>query len=213
MFRFQQMRWAAACVVVTGAVLATNAQASPIVVPLAAFGAPAVTFSEVPLGTPLNGLTINGFSFTETVVNTTVANGGPGDTNSITQPAALGAGNPQGEVITVNLPSLMSDFGFGYAILAGGVVPNAVTVTLFNGATNLGSLSYTASPDPNFPGGFAGIGNATPFDRVTFSFTSTAAAYDFDNIRAITAVPEPATLTLVGAGVLALARRRRAPRA
>ena len=98
------------------------------------------------------------------------------------------------------------------AILSQAVVPNAVTVTLFNGATNLGSLGYTGSPDPTFSGGFAGIGNDTPFNRVTLSFASTSTAFDFDNIRAISAVPEPATLTLVGIGALALARRRRTPR-
>ena len=54
---------------------------------------------------PLNGLTINGFGFSETIANTSVAIGGPLDTLNITQPAALGGGNPAGEVITVTMPS------------------------------------------------------------------------------------------------------------
>ena len=198
-----------------GVALCSHAEASPISLGIGSFGSPLITFSEVAIGTPLNGLTINGFSFFETIPNTTVTSGGPLNTNSITQPAALGFGNPLGETITVTMPSLMSGFGFGYATLAPGVVvPNAVTVTLFNGITNLGSLSYTASPDPMFPGGFMGIGdNTTPFDRVTFSFTAAALAYDFDNIRANPAtpavVPEPTSVVLLGSGVIGLVARRR----
>lgn len=196
----------------------SHAEASPISLSIANFAAPVVTFSEVALGTPLNGLTINGFIFSETIPNTLVAVGGPANTNSITQPSALGVGNPAGETITVVMPTLMSGFGFGYAVLSTAVVPNAVNVTLFNGLTNLGSLSYTGSPDPAFAGGFMGIGDdTTPFDRVTFSFSGAVPAYDFDNIRAIqaspTVVPEPASVVLMGSGIIALMARRRKSRA
>ena len=191
-----------------------SANATPVIAPISDFGAPAVTFTGVPSGTALNGLTINGFTFSETISNTFVStlNGGPGDTTNITQPSALGNANPAGEVLTILLPDLMSEFGFGYAVIALQTVPNAVTVTLFNGATNLGSLSYTGAPDPTFAGGFAGIADATPFDRVTLSFSSVARAYDFDNIRSVSVVPEPATLALLGTGLLALGRRRLRPR-
>jgi hypothetical protein len=189
-----------------------SANATPVIAPISDFGAPGVTFTGVPSGTALNGLTINGFTFSETISNTFVSTLGPGDTTNITQPSALGNGNPAGEVLTILLPNLMSEFGFGYAVIALQTVPDAVTVTLFNGATNLGSLSYTGAPDPIFSGGFAGIANATPFDRVTLSFSSVARAYDFDNIRSVSVVPEPATLTLLGTGLLALGRRRLRPR-
>ncbi len=192
--------------------LCTRAEATPIALGIGSFGSPLVTFSEVALGTPLNGLTINGFGFAETVPNASVASGGSGNTNNVTQPAALGF-NFTVDVITVTMPSLMSGFGFGYSILAAGnVVPNAVTVTLFRGTTNLGSLGYTASLDPIFPGGFMGVGDdTTPFDSVRFSFTSTASGFDFDNIRAIradSAVPEPTTMVLLGSGFAAAAARR-----
>jgi hypothetical protein len=60
----------------------TSAQAGLVAVPEAGFGPPEVTFSEVGSDTPLNGLTINGFGFSETMANTFVADGGPGDTNN-----------------------------------------------------------------------------------------------------------------------------------
>jgi len=189
--------------------VSTGAQANLISV-TSPFGPPNVTFSGLPSAAPLNGLAINGFTFSETISNTFVRVGGPGNTNDITQPSALGNANPAGEIITVAMPSMTSEFGFGYAILAGGVVPNAVTISLFNNATDLGSLSYTGSPDPTFPGGFAGIESSNAFNIAEITFNPKAAAYDFDNITAIKAIPEPVTLSIFGTGLAAaLATRRR----
>ena len=199
------VRWVITSMMTASALLlCTVVQAGLIAVPPASFGPPNVTFSEVALGTPLNGLTINGFTFAETISNTTLFNGGPGNTNDITQPSALGSGNPTGEIITVTMPGLMSEFGFGYADLEIGTDPNAVTITLFDGAANLGSLSYTGAPDPTFTGGFAGIESSTPFTSAEIVFSSLASAYDFDNISANSATPEPgsATTALLGALVL-----------
>jgi hypothetical protein len=96
--------------------------------------------------------------------------------------------------------------------LTGGTVPAATTIQLFNGATSLGSLSYTATPDPIFPGGFAGIDSTTPFDRVVLTFAPPpfAAAFAVDNIR-FTPIPEPSSVVLLslGLGVVAYLRSRR----
>ena len=120
---------------------------------------------------------------------------------------AAAAGNPSG-ALTVRMPGPSSLFGYGYALLGTGTIPNATTVTLFNGVTNVGSLSYTAAPDPNFPGGFVGISSTLPFDRVSLTFNTTATAWALDNIR-VAAVPEPASWALLAAGGMALLLHKR----
>jgi hypothetical protein len=87
-------------------------------------------------------------------------------------------------------------------------VANATTISLFNGTTPLGSQSYMATPDPLFAGGFAGIQSTVAFDRVQITFNSvSASAFALDNIRTQASVPEPATIVLLGVGVVALAQR------
>ena len=119
-------------------------------------------------------------------------------------------------VLTLTLGGLYDSFGFGFAILYEGSVLNAATITVFDGATNLGNLAYGAVPDPHFAGGFAGIQSTAPFNRVQLTFNSAVApAFALDNIRLATTttiVPEPSTMMLLAGGLLVLFSRRRKPR-
>ena len=143
---------------------------------------------------------------------------GPNTTANINPPAIVSNSGANSGVLTIVLPTLVDTFGYGYALLGTGTILNGTTLSLFNGATPVGSLSYTAMPDPTFPGGFAGIQSTLPFNRVEATFNSaSAAAFALDNVRrgpAVVAIPEPTSVMLFGSGVLGVlirvnARRKR----
>ena len=135
---------------------------------------------------------------------------GPGITNNIAPPNVVSVGNNSG-VLSVTLPSAVVMFGYGFAIATPSAVPSATTISLFSGATPVGSLSYPGAPDPFFAGGFAGIQSTLPFNRVEVTFNSSAApAFALDNVRtSTTAVPEPGTMLLLATGLGTLCSRRR----
>ena len=159
-------------------------------------------------GTEVNGLTVGGLTFSYSLGNgNVIIDGGPGITNNVAPLNVVSIGAPGG-ILGVALPGPSTMFGYGYALLAGGTVPAGTTIALFNGATNVGSLSYLAEPDPDFPGGFAGILSTLPFNRVELTFNAAAAAWAVDNFR-VTAVPEPTTLGMFALGICALLMRQK----
>ena len=195
------------------------AGAQLIAVPASAFpvSSTLITFNGLADGVDVNGLVIGGVAFSYSLGNgNVIIDGGPGTTNNVDPQNAVSFGSPNG-ILTVVLPGYFDMFGFGYALLTVGQIPNATTITAFNGATNLGNVSFTGVNDPQFTGGFAGVQSTTPFDRVQFSFSQSAPAFAFDNVRLNAAanlqtVPEPSTTLLVGAGlavVVGVARRKR----
>ena len=210
-----QPRLMRAAVALVGVCLgaASTTSASTIAIGVGAFGpgSSLVTFTGLVDGTEMNGLTVGGIQFQYSLGNgAVIIDGGPGPTNDISPPNIVSIGNASG-VLTLTLPSLVDLFGFGFAILNANAVPNATTVSLFNGATPVGSRAYDGTPDPTFAGGFAGIESTEVFNRVQIVFSAAAPAFAVDNVRTSlsTPVPEPATIVLLGAGLLAAVGRAR----
>ena len=165
-----------------------------------------VDFGEVSISTPIHNQTIKGYTFSENIPNATTTNLGPGTTLNLNGVSLQSGGeySPANYVLTVTMPIPVHGFGFGYSILDPSPVANAVTITVFNGLTNLGAITYPGTPDPLFTGGFAGVGSTDYFTSVKINFGPTAAAFAIDNL----AVPEPGSLALLLLGGAALGLRR-----
>jgi hypothetical protein len=222
-------RWISSALVLVCSLLAVpGASASLITIGIGAFqmGSTLTTFTGLAVGTEVNGLTVDaavgpggGIFFQYSLGNGRVAIGiGPNTTANINPPAIVsnpGANNAG--VLTMTFPSLIDTFGYGYALQGTGTILNGTTLSLFNVATPVGSLSFTATPDLVIPGGFAGVQSTLAFNRVEVTFnTVSAQAFALDNIRrgpAVAAVPEPMSVVLLGTGLLAMirARARRKP--
>lgn len=170
---------------------------------------PRLTFTTgLPSNPEVNGLTVSGVTFQVNVAGvptngSVIIDGGPGVTNNITFPNIVSIGNPTAITLTAFLPVASTQFGYGYALLDFDSTPNATTIQLFSGPTSLGSLSYTATPDPRFSGGFAGVSSTIPFDRVvlTFALAPIAEGFAIDNVR-FTPIPEPSSVVLLSLGLI-----------
>lgn len=180
------------------ALLAVPAQASVMPISIGAFpaGSTLLTFDGYATGTEVNGLIVSGVQFQYSLGNgKLLMGGGPGVTNNI-YPQNITAGGPGVGTLKLTLPNLVNAFGYGYAVLSFDSVPNATTITLFDGTTNVGSLSYNGLLDPEFAGGFAGIQSTIPFNNAVLSFNALAFAVDNVSIGPA-AVPEPSTIILL----------------
>jgi hypothetical protein len=210
----------AAAALIAFSITATGMRASVVSVGTTFFtGDPVTTFTGLSTGTEVNGLTTNGITFRYLLggvpTNGQVEiDGGPGVTNHIDPPNFVSVGNNSGTLMLM-LPSLTTGIGYGFAVLSQSALANATTITLFNGTTNVGSLSFGGSPDPLFTGGFAGISSTLPFNIVDINFNpAQASAFAVDNIVVATtpAVPEPESLALVASGIAGLIAARRKSR-
>jgi len=204
----QKLQVVAATMFATAVLAVTPLHATTMPVGIGAFGAGSTltTFTGIANGTEVNGLIVDGIQFNYSLGNgQVIIDGGPGPTNDISPPNIVSIRDDTG-VLRLALPSFVDTFGYGYAILDTGAVANATTISLFSGATNVGSLSYSGVPDPAFTGGFAGIQSTIPFNIVQITFNSVAApAFALDNIRTANngpTVPEPSTMLLVGTGIV-----------
>jgi PEP-CTERM motif len=204
---------ATAIVFLAFAVAVPPAAAATIAIGDAAFGPGSnlITFTGLADGTEVDGLVLDGIVFDYSLgAGQVIIDGGPGVTNNVAPPNVVSVDNPNG-VLTLIFPSLIDRFGYGYAVLSTDAVPNATTISLFNGAAAVGSLSYNGVPDPTFSGGFAGIQSTLLFNRAELTFNAVP-AFAVDNVRTqltdAAAIPEPGTLILFGSGLMGMALRR-----
>lgn len=207
--RLSHWSLASKVVALTAAVALASSSANSQVVAIGsgAFAAspPPLTFDSPAIGTEVNGLSLSGFQFAYSLGSAQLAiTTGPGLTNNVSDPSIVSVGANNG-VLTIILPSLSNQFGFGFALLAQANLAFGTSVTVLNGATSLGNLLYAAPLDPLFAGGFAGIRSVSAFDRVQLSFNSASAdAFAVDNLVYTSVVPEPSSLLLTACGIGAL---------
>ena len=202
-----KMRFAAVGCFLVLTLSATNATGSVIGIGPGSFpsGSTLINFNGLANGTEVNGLTVTGVQFVYSISGiptngALVIDGGPGVTNNVSPPNIVSLGNPTG-TLTMMLPGPATVFGYGFAILTTAPVFTATTISVFDGATPLGSISYPALVDPLFAGGFAGIESTIPFNRVQATFAG-GPAFAVDNIQfAASSVPEPSTLILLASGL------------
>ena len=169
-----------------------------------------LNFSTLADNTEANGLVLDGVLFQVTKNGSSTngivfVDGGPGTTGNISSPNLVSEviSDLDGVALIVSLPNLVTQFGYGYAILADISVPAATTIDLFAGSTPVGTISFTGIPDLIFTGGFAGAASDTPFDRAVLTFSNAGAAFAVDNVTfsANKASDEGQTLILLAAGV------------
>jgi hypothetical protein len=202
-------------------ILAAPTHASAAVIPLtpADFaGTSLITFDGIPDFTPVNGMTVDGVLFNYLLNNVAsdalVVDGGPGPTNNVWSPNLVNiSGGNANALLRLTFAEPEERLGYGFAVLTNLVIPNATTVTLFDGTdVMVGVLSApsTLDFDPIFNNGFLGLRSTIPFVRADITFTSLAQAFAFDNLRfapAAASVPEPASVILLLAGFAVVARR------
>jgi hypothetical protein len=186
--------WISAFVFLWTLVAVPRASAAVIPIGIGAFGpgSTLTTFTGLALGTEVNGLTVDGILFQYSLGNGRVAIGvGPNTTDNINQPDIVSnPGSNNSGVLSMTLPVSVDTFGYGYALLGTGTILNGTIISLFNGATPVGSLSYAATPDPSLPGGFAGIQSTLAFNRIEVTFNSVSAtAFALDNVRRVPQFP------------------------
>jgi hypothetical protein len=172
-----------------------------------------LTLSSLPDGTEVNGLTTGGVTFGYSLGDGNVEIGsGPGETNNVNPPLIVATGDPSGD-LTLLLPGYYTMFGYGFVLLFDSDLADATRITLFDGSTSVGTLSYDAEVDPLFAGGFAGIQSTIPFNIIVLTFDSTSAqSFALDNLMLASDIPEPTSFLFVAAGVLGILGGRAANR-
>lgn len=176
-------------------ITATDAALAPLAPDNFAPGATTLDFSSIPSSTEVNGLIVNNVVFKVTDSGLpkngmVIIDGGPNVANNVTAPNIVSILNPDGLALDISLPGLMTQFGYGFALLASDLDPAATTIQLFSGITPIGSIDFAGTPDPLFTGGFAGVTSTASFDRAVLTFSTLGPAFAVDNVTFANVVPE-----------------------
>jgi hypothetical protein len=166
-----------------------------------------LTMDEVPTQL-LDGLTVSkgglNFTFANSAGNLFYNSGGPGDITYVQDPSIQGGTSP----FSVTFSAPVSSLQFGMAENAGSVGGQLATVDLFNGgSTPFATVTLNASLLDPFPEALFSF-SAGPVTGITINPNSAAAALAFDNLAVTTAVPEPGSVLLAGAGLVLVAWKR-----
>ena len=180
-----------------------------------------ITFDELPQQ-PVNGLTVKGvtFHYTEdgSPSNAAVFGGtGPGNLTYVQDPSLTG---PSDGTLSFTFANPVTSFQFGLAVDSFSSLKDGASVTLSNGATQVGVFSQSLTPLITFAEGLFAY-SGSPVNQAVVTFDSEDSQnFAFDNLQFSGAVetgpgggiqnaPEPATLSLLGAGTIGLVLFRR----
>jgi len=175
----------------------------------------------LPLGStgglsPQTGLTVN-FTPNGQAVQGAIS-GQPNGADGTTYATTGSTGALANAAVEILLPGFSSGAGYNYFGLLWGSVDDYNTLSLFNGAALVGSVTgVNVIASPNGDQGVNGtlyvnINSTLPFNRLVA--TSSQYAFEFDNLAFSRSVPEPGTLALLGLGLagLGFTRSRRKTR-
>ena len=176
-------------------------------------GAVTLTFDELPLQ-PVDGLTFMGVTFDFKIggfdsLDANYGSGGPGSIVFLQDPSL--EGNAAG-VLTLDFAQPVWFLQFGVALSTFASVSPGFAVELFDASLiSLGAFPVDTAPLLTFAEGpFTYFG--APVSRATIGFHQAAAdRFALDNLT-YEPVPEPATLLMLGSGLLGIVMRRGRPR-
>lgn len=163
-----------------------------------------IEFDEIPLGTPIDGVTIGNITFHSPVASTGF---GPGAITYVTDPSLLG---PSALPLFLEFTTPIQDLSFGFAVDndTDPFILDAAVVILFNDGDFVGAESFDSAALVTYNEGFADI-YSTPFDGALIFFPNDGILHGAFAIDNITAIPEPTAVALLGLGAIGLVLRRR----